>query len=167
MAKHNKAIIVLTIIGVIALVLASIGALYYINKSPVKKTTSSSTSYKTQPLPAVDRQQVLETIEQSPFTQDLPSSGVISLKFYKFENGERVWQDGFLIGPGKILQSGEPDLSIIMHSKYIKELETQNLCDVIQEAQKNGDFATQLNRNKAVLLAKYSGMVKYRGCLGF
>lgn len=165
--NRKKAIKILTIVLVLSLLGAIAGTAYYVLSGNEQKTTTNTTPARTEPLPAIDRQQVIETIEQSPFTQDVPKKGVISLRFYKFDEGERVWQDRFLIGPGTILSSGEPDLSIIMHSSYIGELQTRNLCDVIQEAQRNGDFAVDLKRNKAILLAKYAGMMEHRSCLGF
>ena len=49
--------------------------------------------------------------------KDLPSNGVIALRFYDFFLGERIWQPDILIGKTGILTSGTPDMVLIMHER--------------------------------------------------
>ena len=58
-------------------------------------------------------------------------------------------------------------MNVIIHSKYISELPSSSLCDIIQKARTNGDFAYDTQLGDAKLLLKYSGMIKYRDCFGF
>lgn len=110
---------------------------------------------------------VKNAILSSEFISAMPNNGVISIQFYYFPLGERVWLDTFLIGKNQILTSGNPDMNVIIHSKYISELPSSSLCDIIQKARANGDFAYDTQLGDAKLLLKYSGMVKYRDCFGF
>ena len=108
-----------------------------------------------------------QNVLSSEFVGDLPSKGAIALQFYDFQNGERIWQSGFLIGQDGFLSSGTPDLVLIMHAKYISSLDGTNLCEVIQAAQANGDMWVETEASNAKLFLKYAGMIKHRDCFGF
>ncbi len=110
---------------------------------------------------------VREAILSSPFVSDLPKDGIISLHFFNYQNGQRVELDTFLIGKDQILTSGSPDISVIIHTKYIAELTPTNLCDIISKAKAGGDIAFETYQSDTKLLMKYSGMIKYRDCMGF
>ena len=108
-----------------------------------------------------------QNVLSSEFIGDLPSKGIVGLQFYSFENGERVWHSGFLIGKNGFLSSGTPDLVLIMHAKYISELNQKDLCEVVQSAKANGDMWVESEKSNAKLLLKYAGMMKHRDCFGF
>jgi hypothetical protein len=98
----------------------------------------------------------------------LPKDGVIGLHFYNYQNGgQRIELDTFLIGKDAILTSGTPDLTILLHTKYIAELTPTNLCEIIPKANTNGDLGVDTTLGEAKLLMKYSGILKYRDCFGF
>jgi len=63
-----------------------------------------------------------QNVLSSEFIADLPKNGIIGLRFYDFVEGQRIWQSGFLIGKDGFLDSGNPDLVLIMHTKYIAAL---------------------------------------------
>ena len=109
---------------------------------------------------------ISQTIMGSPMIKDLPSNGVIALRFYDFFLGERIWQPDILIGKTGILTSGTPDMVLIMHERYIDQLNGSNLCDVITSANKNGEMWTESSLSTTKLLLKYSGMLKYKSCFG-
>ena len=108
-----------------------------------------------------------QNVLSSEFIGDLPSKGIVGLQFYSFESGERIWHSGFLIGKDGFLSSGTPDLVLIMHAKYISELNQKDLCEVVQSAKANGDMWVESEKSNAKLLLKYSGMLKHRDCFGF
>ena len=108
-----------------------------------------------------------QTVLSSAFVGDLPSKGVIALQFYDFVDGQRVWQSGFLIGKEGFLSSGVPDMVLIMHTKYITELNQKDLCEVVQSAQANNDMWVESELSNAKLFLRYAGMMKYRDCFGF
>ncbi len=108
-----------------------------------------------------------QNVLSSEFIGDLPSKGIVGLQFYSFENGERIWHSGFLIGKDGFLGSGTPDLVLIMHAKYIEELNQKDLCEVVQSAKANNDMWVESELSNVKLLLKYSGMMKHRDCFGF
>ncbi len=108
-----------------------------------------------------------KTLSSSEMIKALPKNGIIGLKFYDFDgNGERVWRRIILIGKTGIISSGSPDIIMFMHSRYIAELEEKPLCDVVKGAEANGEVWSEGQQSDAKLLMKYSGMLKYRDCLG-
>lgn len=122
------------------------------------------------PYSLTEEQMILlkQTISICEFVKDMPNGGIIALKFYNFNlAGERVWTDRILIGKNGILESGEPDLTLMMHARYTSMLNGTNLCEVLTEANTNGEMWTESDKSEASLIWKYSGMMKYRSCLGF
>lgn len=109
---------------------------------------------------------IRNAILSSEFIGALPEKGIISLQFFNFENGQRVWLNKFLIGKNKILTSGTPEIFITLHYKYIAELTSENLCEIIQTANANGDLGAWSDLSDAKLALKYAGLIKYRDCLG-
>jgi len=108
-----------------------------------------------------------QTLSSSAFVKDMPEKGIIALRFYDFFLGERIWHDDILIGKSGILSGGTPDMTLMMHARYISQLNGANLCDVISSAKTNGEMWVESDQSDAKLLFKYSGMIKYRDCLGF
>jgi|TARA_Y100000310_G_scaffold167546_1_gene167343 hypothetical protein len=118
------------------------------------------------PLSSEDKEKVAQTLLTSEFIGDVPKNNPISLRFYTFQNGERIWRDGFLIGKKQLLSEGKPAVFLYLHSKYIQEFNSGNICETIKKANKNGDLGFYSEHGKTSLLLKYSGMLKHRDCFG-
>ena len=58
------------------------------------------------------------------------------------------------------------DIKLMMHSKYITILNENNLCSIIQLAQRNGDFGSETQASKLSLDWKYKSIMSYKDCLG-
>lgn len=110
---------------------------------------------------------VKNAILSSEFISDLPKNGIVALHFFNYQNGQRVELDTILIGKDQILTSGTPDLTILLHSKYIAEITSTNLCEIIPKANTNGDLAVETSMSESSLLFKYAGIIKHRDCFGF
>jgi hypothetical protein len=132
-----------------------------------KSVNTNQVEIKQVPLSSEEAQKVANTILSSEFIKDVPEKNPVALVFFKFENGERVWQSGFLIGNNKLLTEGTPSVTLTLNSKYISELNGNNICDIIKEANKNGDLGFESSYGTASLLLKYAGMLKHRACFGF
>jgi hypothetical protein len=117
-------------------------------------------------LTSEETNKVREAILSSEFVDALPNDGVISLRFFNFENGQRVWLNTFLIGKNQILTSGTPDIFITLHYKYISSLTPTNLCETIQTANSNGDLGAWSDLSDTKLALKYASVIKYRDCFG-
>ncbi len=133
-------------------------------KSSVVKTNNPPIVHSS--LSQAQIEKVTDAILSSQFIKDVPEDNPVSLTFYTFQNGERVWQNSFLIGNNQILQSGTPGVSITMDSKYIFELNSTNLCDIIKEANKNGDLGFASNYSTSTLFLKYITLLKDQSCFG-
>jgi hypothetical protein len=108
-----------------------------------------------------------QTVLSSEFIKDFPEKGIIALRFYDFIGEQRIWVKDILIGKHGLLNEGKPDLVLIMHAKYVAQLNETNLCDVIKTAKTNGEMWSESEKSDVELLFKYSGMIKYRNCFGF
>lgn len=131
------------------------------NLSPTTKYIIQKTSLNEE-----EKNKVKDAILSSDFISALPAGGVISLQFFNFENGQRVWLDKFLIGKNQILTSGTPDIFITLHYKYISSLTSTNLCEIIQTANSNGDLGAWSDLSDTKLALKYASVIKYRDCFG-
>lgn len=147
---------------------------FYTNKFSTKSSSDASSnpqSGQTQqvqiiPLSDQEKEIVTKTILSSDFIKDVPEEDPIAIRFYKFEDGKRVWQDGFLIGNNQILAGGSPSIYLTLHSKYISEINEENLCEVIKKAKENGDLGFETELGNTQLLWKYKEMLSHRDCFG-
>jgi len=103
----------------------------------------------------------------------LPENSIISLKFYNFNTGSRVWEKSYILNKGKVSEINEgtykdmsPDITLSMHSKYLNELTDQNLCSIIRKAKSNNDLGIEMHISYAALLWKYRTVLKYKDCFG-
>ena len=158
----NKKVIIL--LGIILLIVL---CFFIIKDKKIEISGNVGAQIQINPLSNEQIKIVGQTILSSEFIKDLPNNGAIALQFYDFVDGQRVWQSGFLIGKEGFLSEGTPDIILIMHSKYISQLDGTNLCDVVKSAQANNDMWMETEENEAKLLLRYSGMLKYRDCFGF
>lgn len=109
-------------------------------------------------------EQFLQTQE---LINDLPEKGVLSLKLYNFNTGERQWENSYILKKSSVVKgvAEKPDAEIIMASKYIEDVK-YGFCGAITNANKNGDLGLELKIGKAAFLWKYNGMMKYKSCFG-
>ncbi len=164
--KKRKILIIILSVVIVAVILILIFSIGNKNSENLSGKSGGS-SVEIVPLSSEQISILTQNVLSSEFIGDLPSKGIIGLQFYTFENGERVWQSGALIGKEGFLGSGIPDLVIIMHSKYIEELNSKDLCEVVQSAKANNDMWVESEISDAKLFLKYAGMMKYRNCFGF
>ncbi len=109
-------------------------------------------------------------LPQNEIIQLLPASAKIKLSFYNFNSGYREWERTYILTTGKAVQGeaslSEVDMALIMHSRNLPLLKEDNFCEVINGAQKNGDFAMETEKSKIFLGWKYRNMLSYKDCLG-
>jgi len=113
-----------------------------------------------------DFNQVKTLIEKEQMIQDLPEDGSLSVVFYHVFNGCKVYDKIYRITKGKVEERNmKGDIDINMPSDYAKKI-SNGICPVIIEANNNQELGKTVNVNTAKLLVKYSGMLKYKDCLG-
>ena len=166
--RKNRIILLVIIVGIIL-------AIVIIFSTNSSKTSGAATTnqggsvqeVKRLPLTVEEQQKVAQTILSTEFIKDVPENDPIALTFFSFEGGQRVWRDSFLIGRDQLLSEGTPSIHLTLHSKYIERFNGDNLCELVREANKNGDLGFETEHGKASLLIKYAGMLKHRDCFGF
>lgn len=168
--KKRRNIIKLALIGLGIVILIAVCFFLFNSKESESVSVSNSTNSSAKVVPSLSKEQIStinETVLTSEFVKDLPENGIIALKFYDFSGEQRIWRKQILIGRNGFLNSGKPDMVLIMHSRYISELNETNLCDVISSAKGNGEMWVESEYSDAKLFLKYSSMMKYKDCLGF
>ena len=161
--KEKKKLIIL---GSVVIALVVILLIVFIKPTATGNTVANP-EYRYVPLSQSEIERVATTILSSEFIKDVPKKNPVAITFFNFDEQGKYWQDGFLIGKDKLLSEGEPSIYLALHSKYISGLDGTNLCDIIKQANNNGDLAFDSQYGKAKLLVKYAGMLKHRDCFGF
>ncbi|OGJ20889.1 hypothetical protein A3K73_09305 [Candidatus Pacearchaeota archaeon RBG_13_36_9] len=105
-----------------------------------------------------------EYAKELPIVKELPKDSEVSLKFYNFDSGERHWDRNYTITKGNIekRESVNPDIEIILHSKYAPEI--LDFCSTAKKAKQSNDIAFWTNLNLAHFLWRYKGMMEYKDC---
>ena len=105
---------------------------------------------------------------QNEMIQKLPEKTIVMVRFYNFETGERAWEKSYIITSGKVEEGylENVDLTMFVHSKYIPEITSENLCDVTKSAKANGDLGVETELSTLKLLYKFRTVTKYKSCLG-
>ncbi len=118
-----------------------------------------------------DYQRLEEILPQNEIIQLLPESARIKLSFFNFNSGSREWERTYILTTGNAIQGeaslSEVDMALIMHSRNLPLLKGDNFCEIIQSAQRNGDFAMETEKSTVSLGWKYKSIIGYRDCLGF
>lgn len=153
------------IFGIIILIVIGIFLFFLFNKS--SQTGTIIQNIEIIPLTSEQKQKFAQAVLSSEFIEDIPEKYPLVITFFSFEDGKRIWYDSFLIGKKGFLSEGQPEIYLSLHSKYISELNEDNICEVVGRANKNGDIGFYTQSSKASLLIKYAGMLKHRECFGF
>ncbi len=162
-------------ITIIILVLVTSIFLISSNEENQKSTSKTKTSSETKqektkpskvPLTNSEKEKIEDALLSSQFIKDIPTKNPISIRFFYFENGSRIWQDRFYMADGELIDKTSTGIEIIIHSKYIEDLGTKELCSVIQDARNKGDLGTETEYSQTKLAWKYKGMLKHKACFG-
>jgi len=129
--------------------------------------SSNQTAYAVKATP-VTYENIENVLSGNSMIKILPENSAISLKFYNFNTGGRVWEKSYVLRKGLVEEgtATNPDITLSMHSKYFNELTDQNLCSTIKNAKSNNDLGTEMHISYAALLWKYRNVLKYKDCFG-
>ena len=155
-------------IAVILVTAVFLGIYFYSNVSIIGKAVKNSKN-----LPSatsnvvVTRESLASYLPNLELIKDLPKDASILLKLYSMKNGERVWEESYVIGKGKVYKdkSENADAVISLDSKYVSQLWA--FCSTLQKALNNGEASFELKKSQASLLWKYKGVLKYKSCFGW
>ena len=165
------AIILIVLIGTFLVInYVKTGKAVSSNSGNSQGTTSSNSQIKEPkvvPLSQEENEKVVQILITSEFIKDVPEKYPIALSFFSFEGNERILHDSFLIGKNTLLSEGNPTVYLSLPTKYIPEFNGNNLCEVIQLANKNRDLGFYTAESTTSLILKYAGMLKHKECFGF
>jgi hypothetical protein len=155
------------LIGIFVLVaLGAVGAAYYfLNDSDPESVIQNST-----PTPTIKVSYVnfAEIISKNYVIKELPENAVIQLKFFNFDSGSQTWEKSFIMKRANVQEGNidSADITLTLHSKYLKELTDKNFCDVIKKANSNGDLGFESSMSTTALAWKFKSIMKYKSCFG-
>jgi len=115
---------------------------------------------------AITKENLPDFFKVQGFVLDLPSDGVILVRLYSFETGERVYEESYVIRKGSVEKGSveNADITVILSSKYVPEL--GDFCGAVKKAKQNGDIGFETSIGKVALAWKYKSMTKYKDCFG-
>ena len=167
MKKIIKFVVAFSILIVGALV-----AYHYLGGQSPAENQNYQKAYAVKATPAT-YENIEDVLSGNDMIKMLPENSIISLKFYNFNTGSRVWEKSYILKKGyaKELKEGitkdiNLDITLSMHSKYLNELTDQNLCSIIRKAKSNNDLGIEMHISYAALLWKYRTVLKYKDCFG-
>jgi hypothetical protein len=167
------------IILIVAILLVITGIIIALNHN--NNQTEKPSSYPSQNTPSSPQKEIVygvateedynnfeEIITKNQMIQDLPDDSKIVLSFYKFVEGERIWEKSYLLSKNSVKEENieDFDIKLIMSSKYITVLNENNFCQIIKLAQQNNDFGTTTEISKISLFWKYKGVLEHKDCFG-
>lgn len=181
MMFYKKKVVLIILILIVSFLSFSIGFFIYENyseeeipetSSPSEKLSSSAPSRcsliaKNDTYEKPDFSRLENVMSEQPIVKDIPKTGRISLKFFHFTEGCRIWDKSYILSDGKINPGGgEADIHLTLSSDYTDEITEGNFCEIIKLARNNGDLGQYTEASKATLLWRYKSIIKYAECLG-
>jgi hypothetical protein len=158
--KKNWLKILLFILGVSALIFISFSFIH----SKEKLTGNAVLT----PVIFINYSNFEKEISKNYVIQALPNNAKIILKFYNFNAGKRQWEKSFILNKANVTEGTlkDPDITLSLNSKYLKELTNKNFCQIIQKTSNNGELGIDLGMSQVSLIWKYKNILKYRDCFG-
>jgi hypothetical protein len=142
------------------------------NDEPTKEKSRGKVDTKTnseikENFEEVDYSNFIPLLLENEMISEIPKNGVVSLNTFNFNTGVREVEKTFILKKDSVYESNEPaDIYVNFHSKYINQINSNNLCEILVKANENGDFGAWSELETTALMWKYKSMLKYRDCLG-
>lgn len=114
-----------------------------------------------------DYSTIIEDLLKSDIVKDLPKDTALKVKFYNFDNGERQWENSYILKTNSVkLGSEESDMDIIIASEYVENLKSDDVCTVLSLAGEENQFYVESELSDTALAWKFKSMLEYKDCLG-
>jgi len=119
------------------------------------------------PEPPANFEQLPATLMKSDIIKNFPSNAVVSLKFFTFIGGQRIWQNEYIIKKNSVVEgkADKPDVIMNLHSKYVNRAYSEDFCAIIKDSKKNGDLGFETLLNPVSLAWKFKSIIKYKDCI--
>lgn len=165
--KKRKWIRVLIICLVIGVLITSGLIVYFYFNTP--SSNSSSASNSNIPTVPITYNNFAEVLSSNPMVEAIPENSQILLSFYNFNSGSREIEKSFILKENGVVEGTlqSPEVTLLLHSKYLEGLTNKNFCSVITQANANGDLGFETSLSTTELAWKFKSLYAYRDCLGF
>jgi hypothetical protein len=113
-----------------------------------------------------DYSSLLINLPKNQMIQDLPEGKSLYLQTFSFSSGTRVWEKSFIVGKSTMKEGklDNAEVTLTIHSKYVNQITSSNLCDILRTANKNKDLGFESSLDYVSLAWKYSSLMKYKSC---
>lgn len=169
MKKKGKIVIVI----IVVLLIGGLATMNFLKKGGTQASSGGGSGAPAKPIVfgvagEEDYSNFENILVNNPMIQDLPGDSQLLLSFYNYYTGERTNERKYTITKGSVIQGkpSEYDIELILHSKYLTILESNNLCWVFQVAKSRGDFGSRTELSNLKLAWKFKSMMEYKDCLG-
>lgn len=158
----GRLFIILSIVAFfIFLALLLLGGIYFLAEGPVQEANNG-------PAILINYTNFEEELSKNSLVRALPEDSSILLNFYNFDSGNKEIEKTYLMKKSSVVSgTGNADIIMDIHSKYLKILTDQNFCTIVKTAKKNNDLSIDTSLSTTSLMWKFKSVMKYRDCLGF
>jgi hypothetical protein len=158
-------VIIILMIGVLTVALMPEKSSMQINPGQRVITGRATIS---NPPPDVNYGNIASYLSDNQVIKDIPDNANIFLRFFNFNSGKREYEKSFILTKGHVEEGylENPDLTLIIHSKYLEQWNSANFCNIMSSANKNGDLAYNSELSSAKLLWKFKSMNGHKSCFG-
>jgi len=141
-------------------------------KTPAKTTTPApsssvqSPSKSTTPLAPITPVTFPSYAQSQPIIKDVPEGAQVLLKLYNFNTGERQWEKSYIVKKGNVTEGtlSNPEITLILNSAYLADLNKIGFCATVKKANTNGDLGMEFSVSEVTLAWKYRALMKYKEC---
>lgn len=157
----------MTLIGLIILVIA-VFFIFVKDDVPLNPGKNTGSGGISTPPVAMTYDNLDDYMSNNIIVKELPDDVVMLLKFYNFDSGEREWEKTFVIEKARVYEGSvdNPDLIILLHSKYLAEWNNRNFCTIMTKASNNGDLGYESSLSTVELAWKFKSLMEYKDCFG-
>jgi len=158
--KKNWLQILLIIVAIAALIL--LASLFF---HPKTNLTGNVVSI---PTVVINYSNFEKELAKNYIIRAIPDNAKILLKFYNLNSGKMQWESSFILTRANVTRGTlqNPDITLSLNSRYLKELTNKNFCQIIQQARNNGDLGVELGLSEVSLVWKYRAVLRYGSCFG-
>jgi len=132
---------------------------------PAASTTKSTSGSATVPVP-ITKATFSSYAQSQPIIKDVPDNAEVLLKLYNFNTGARKWETSYIVKKGSVTEGtlSNPEITLILNSKYLADLNKIGFCATVKKANQNGDLGMEFGVSEVTLAWKYRVMMKYKEC---
>ena len=136
---------------------------------PINPNAKLPTGYVVaQPAIDITYDNIEEHLSNNAIIRDLPDNLGILFKFYNFDKEYREIEKTYVLSNDGVEEGNlnNPELTLFLNSKYMKDWNSRNFCRIMSNAINNGDFGYETSLSSISLGWKLKKLTKHKSCFG-